>query len=97
MRTPTESAALDAEKARIAYVDPPADLVPSKDLYDDRMGGWDRLLAWFEDNTKDEFSAILVFLAEKRGWTIPQAYIYTDSWVKHRTQLDDDGNYMSFN
>ncbi len=88
---------IEEVKTRIGYIDPPADLVPEKDIYDDRTGAWDRLLDWFEEHTSDKFDAILVFVAVRRGWTIPRAYIYTDGWVKHRTQVDDDGVYCSYN
>jgi len=97
MRTPTESAALAAEKARIAYVDPPAGLVPVGDLYDDGPA-WRRLYDWFEEHGLNGHDAVLVFLAERRGWSIPQAYIYSDSWGKRIVQpVDDDGYPMSFN
>lgn len=87
---------IDEVKARIGYVDPPAELVPAKSIYTDGPA-WDRLLAWFEEHTSNKFDALLVILAERRGWTIPQAYMYTDNWVKVRTQVDDEGNYCSYN
>jgi hypothetical protein len=88
---------LEEVKARIGYVDPPDDLVPKKDLYDNRDGAWDRLLDWFEDHTKDKFDALLVVLAEQHGWTIPQAYVYSDGFVKRRVIVDDDGVYINYN
>ena len=83
-------------KARIAYVDPPADLVPENDPYDDGPA-WDLLLDWFSANTKNKFDALLVILAEQHGWTIPQAYMYSDGFVKHRVIVDDDGCYINYN
>ena len=82
---------------RISYVDPPADLVPAGDIHDNLGGEWDRLLGWFEANTKDKFRALLVILAEQHGWTIPQAYMYSDGFVKHRVIVDDDGVYINYN
>ncbi len=87
---------IDEVKARIGYVDPPAELVPAKSIYADGPA-WDRLLAWFEEHTSDKFDALLVILAEQHGWTIPQAYMYSDGFVKHRVIVDDDGCYINYN
>jgi hypothetical protein len=96
MRTPSETAALAAEKYRIAYVEPPADLVPKKGPdYDG--AAWDKLHAWFEDNTSDANQAILCFFAEKAECSIGMAYIYTDGWGKRRANTDEDGVYWSYN
>ncbi len=96
MRTPAETAALEAEKAQIGYVDPPAELVPAKGPdYD--SDAWDRLHAWFEENTKSPDDAVLVFFGEKTGRSLGDAYIFTDGWAKRRSQVDDDGHYVSYN
>ena len=96
MRTPSETAALSAEKARIAYVDPPSDLVPAKGP-DEDGAAWDRLHDWFDAHTSNASAAILCFFAEKAQCSLGMAYIYTDGWGKRRTWTDDEGNYLSFN
>jgi hypothetical protein len=96
MRTPAETAELEAERVNIGYRDPPDGLVPAKGP-DEEPAAWERLRGWFEGNTKNADRAILVFFASKAKCSIGQAYIYTDNWAKRRVWTDEDGEYMSFN
>ena len=96
MRTPAENADLVAKKSEIGYVDPPDDLVPAKGP-DEEPVAWNRLFEYFEDCTENAYDAILVFFVEKANVSLGEAYIYTDGWVKHRVQVDDEGNYISYN
>lgn len=96
MRTDDETAALQTEKDKVGYRDPPTDLVPAKGP-DYNSGAWDRLHAWFESNTKDANNSILIFFALKTGLSLGEAYVYTDGWAKRRASVDDDGNYLSYN
>lgn len=96
MRTPAETADLNAEKVRIGYVEPPEDLVPTKGP-DEQPGAWDQLYEYFDNCTANAYDAVLIFFAEKANVSLGQAYIYTDGWVKHRVQVDDEGNYINYN
>jgi hypothetical protein len=96
MRTPTETAELEAEKVKVGYVDPPTDLVPAKGP-DEEPAAWTRLYDWFEINTDNANSSVLIFFASKAECSIGEAYIYTESWAKRRVWTDEDGEYMSFN
>ncbi len=97
MRTPAADAYLEERKAAIGYVDPPATLVPVDGLYDDPVG-WRLLHDWFEEHAINGHDAVLVVLAERHNWSIPQAYVYSDTWGKRIVaMLDEDGYPMSFN
>jgi len=97
MRTPADDAYLEETKTRIGYVDPPSTIVPIDGLYDDPVG-WRLLHDWFESNAINGHDAVLVVLAERCNWSIPQAYMYSDSWGKRIVQpVDDEGYPMSFN
>jgi|TARA_A100001391_G_scaffold86806_1_gene57184 hypothetical protein len=77
-----------AEQCR--YKAPPGDLEPAdRDLHRGDHEAWRALSDWFEDNTHSWHSAMLVYLARLKGITIPQAYIYTDSWAKREIQRRD--------
>ena len=65
-------------KSRIAYVDPPTDMIPVKGIYDDWSGAWDRLLNWFEAHTKDKLTRCPSSWPNNMAGTIPQAYMYSD-------------------
>ena len=97
MRLTSEQAAEVEEYARrCGYVEPPEELVPERGPSVDG-GAWDRLHAWFEENTPNANDATLVFFAKRVGCSIGYAYEQTDSWGKRRLNTDEDGVYWSYN
>ena len=80
-RTPDEIAQADLEARRVGYLPPPPQLEPRTHIH---QGGrqWESLVDWFEQNTKDFDSAMLVYLSHRYDWPLSGAYIATDSFIK---------------
>lgn len=71
-------------KARARYSQPPEIMDPPAGALLGRDAEWHDLVAWFDEHTDSWHDSLLVYLAERYGQTISEAYADTDGYAKSR-------------
>lgn len=98
-RTADEIAFTDKLAADIGYIEPPIQLAPRGNIYEDNS--WADLVDWFREQDIDWAKAIEVFISRRRDVSIQQVYVGIDSWKKRmfaRIEREEDPDaVVSFN